>query len=225
MKRLLGIVAGLVVVAILVTLAVGRLLPSQPVYSVADVQIGLQQHPSQWIGRTILVRGSVATSSGFTVCSVRFGRSRSVSSRSCRQIATIGIVPPTLSISPAAGPAYSSSVSTALAIIQARVGGAIRPVGVGRGPLALLMRGSFVTTQPSLDVAIGTGVRIPAAAGSHRSLPDFLYNLPLVGQRLSEWFPTDSGAIFRVRLKGSPSCSSPGASVTCDGTDGMLLAP
>lgn len=222
MKRLLGIVAGLVVVAILVTLAVGRLLPSQPVYSVADVQIGLQQHPSQWIGRTILVRGSVATSSGFTVCSLRFGRSRSVSSRSCRQIATIGIVPLTLSISPAAGPAYSSSVSTALAIIQERVGGVIRPAGFGRGPLALLMRGSLVTTQPSLDVAIGTGVRIPAA-GSHRPLPDFLYNLPLVGQRLSEWFPTDSGAIFRVRLKGSPSCSSPGASVTCDDTDSVLL--
>jgi len=224
MKRLLGIVAGLVVVAILVTLAVGRLLPSQPVYSVADVQIGLQQHPSQWVGRTILVRGSVATSSGFTVCSVRFGRSRSVSSRSCRPIATIGIVPPTSSASPATGPTNSSSVSTALAIIQARVGGAIRPVGVGRGPLALLMRGSFVTTQPTLNVVVGPGARVPSI-GPHRPLPDFLYNLPLVGQRLSEWFPTNNDIIFRVRLNGSPNCSSPGASVTCDGTDGMLLAP
>ncbi len=125
MKRLFVIVAGLVA-AVLITLAAGQLLPSDPVYSVTDVQTGLQQHSSQWIGRTILVRGSVATSSGFTVCSVRFGRSRSVSSRSCRQIVTIGIVPPTLSVSPAAGPAYSSSVSTALAIIQERVGGVIR---------------------------------------------------------------------------------------------------
>ncbi len=223
MKRLLGIVASLVVAAVLIMLAVGRLLPSEPVYSVADVQTGLQQHRGQWTGRTILVRGSIATSSGFTQCSLRFDRSRVGSFGSCRQIVTIGIASSSSSASPAAGPATRSSVSTALAILQARVGGVIRPVGVGRGPLALLMRGSFVTTQPTLNVAVGTGVRVPSI-GPHRPLPDFLYNLPLVGQRLSERFPANNGAIFRVRLNRSPSCSSPGASVTCDNTDGVLLS-
>ncbi len=223
MKRLLGIIAGLVVVAVLITLAVGRLLPLEPVYSAADVQTGLQQHRGQWTGRTILVRGSIATSSGFTRCSLRFGRSRAGSFGSCRQIATIGTASSSSSASPAAGPAASSSVSTALAIIQERVGGAVH-TGIGRGPLALLMRGSFVTTQPTLNVVVGTGARVPSI-GPHRPLPDFLYNLPLVGQRLSEWFPTNNDIIFRVRLNGSPNCSSPGASVTCDDTDGVLLPP
>ncbi len=85
MKRLLGIVVGLVVVAVLVTVAVGRLLPSQPVYSVADVQAGLQQHPNQWVGRTIVVRGSDIGDGSASSCPEFAPSSPAYPSAACRQ--------------------------------------------------------------------------------------------------------------------------------------------
>src|SRR5919201_3520860 len=41
----------------LITPAGGRPVPTNQVYSVIQVQLGLAAHPQRWIGRTILVRG------------------------------------------------------------------------------------------------------------------------------------------------------------------------
>ena len=40
--------------------AAERFAPTGPVYAVATVRAGLRQHPRIWIGRTVLVRGTVA---------------------------------------------------------------------------------------------------------------------------------------------------------------------
>ncbi len=49
----------LVMVAGITTSVVGRLLPSERVYSVAELSSDVHQNPRQWVGRTVLVRGQV----------------------------------------------------------------------------------------------------------------------------------------------------------------------
>jgi len=49
----------LVMVAGVTTAVVGRLLPSERVYSVAELSSDVHQNPRQWVGRTVLVRGQV----------------------------------------------------------------------------------------------------------------------------------------------------------------------
>ncbi len=52
---------GLVLVAVVAGyVAVARFAPTGPVYTVAAVRAELRQRPLIWIGRTVLVRGTVA---------------------------------------------------------------------------------------------------------------------------------------------------------------------
>jgi len=54
----LGVVVGMVLLAGLVAAVVGHpTSPTGPVYTVAQVQAALQQHPMAWAGRTVRVRG------------------------------------------------------------------------------------------------------------------------------------------------------------------------
>ncbi len=56
----IGVVLGMVLLAGLVAAVAGRpSSPAGPVYTVAQVQVGLQQHPIAWAGRTVGVRGMV----------------------------------------------------------------------------------------------------------------------------------------------------------------------
>ncbi len=60
MKRPIVIAVGLLLAALLVAGSVAALLPEgtgQPTYTVAEVTTGLRQHPRQWVGRTVAVRG------------------------------------------------------------------------------------------------------------------------------------------------------------------------
>jgi hypothetical protein len=38
--------------------------PKGPVYTVAQVSAGLRQHPAAWVGRTVVVRGTLAVAEG-----------------------------------------------------------------------------------------------------------------------------------------------------------------
>jgi hypothetical protein len=60
MKRLVIGLLGLVLAAIVLGALLGRLLPSQQAYTVAEVQAGLQHQPQAWSGRTVRVRGWLA---------------------------------------------------------------------------------------------------------------------------------------------------------------------
>ncbi len=60
MRRPIVIAAGLLVAALIVAGGVVALSPAEPAgpaYTVAEVTTGLRQHPSQWVGRTVAVRG------------------------------------------------------------------------------------------------------------------------------------------------------------------------
>ena len=57
MKRALAAVVSLILIAVLVTVLVGHFRPTDHVYMVADVQVGLWRDPQAWIGRTVLIRG------------------------------------------------------------------------------------------------------------------------------------------------------------------------
>ena len=56
-KRTLIRVLCLIGCAALASVLVGLIAPSPQVYTVSEVQAGVQQHPQAWIGRTVLVRG------------------------------------------------------------------------------------------------------------------------------------------------------------------------
>lgn len=64
MKRIVIGVLCLVLVAALVGGAVGLVAPSPRIYSVDEVQTGLQRQPGAWAGRTILIRGWSNSASG-----------------------------------------------------------------------------------------------------------------------------------------------------------------
>ncbi len=57
MKRIALLLSGIVLLAAIVATFTKRLDTSNPVYTVSDVQMGLERHPQSWVGRTILVRG------------------------------------------------------------------------------------------------------------------------------------------------------------------------
>ncbi len=256
MKRLLGIVVGLVVVAILVTLAVGRLLPSQPVYSVADVQTGLQQHPGQWVGRTIAVRGS-DTGDGSESSCPEFAPSSPTYPSACRQMRWIvlGSSSATASapfvLGTRRGPGPLVITAPLLRVLSSQGGGTFHgfasswrplvpvhsrlpviPQGPGRatgggGQFYYTMSsngGGFFgsAATPQLVVALPAGAR-PPVFRSHRPLPDFLYNLPLVGQPLSHLFPWDNGATVRIRINKAGLCAGTTAFAGTSCQDAVLL--
>ncbi len=228
MKRIAIMLAALALVAAGVTVAIGRLSPSEPVYSAAEVQTGLQRDPAAWVGRVVLVRGSLAMSGSSTVCASHATRSRTASASLCRPITTIGIGPSAL---PAPVPAGMLPAAPSNAFWMNRIRRLARVHLLGPGGIAArnslrwtVWAYTFSSPTINLTVAVRPGAGQPIAR-PHHPLPDVLYTLPLVGSQLAHWFPRDNGIIFRVRLNPSPNCSLPGASVTCDDTDGVLLSP
>ena len=256
MKRLLGIVVGLVVVAALVTLAVGRLLPSQPVYSVADVQAGLQQRPGQWVGRTIVVRGSDIGDGSASSCPEFAPSSPAYPSAACRQSQWIVLgsfsatAPAPLVLGARHGPL--AITAPILRVLSSQGGGTFhdfasswRPLVpvhsrlpvLPQGPSSLGRRiaqttymminsngGGFFgsTSTPQLIVTLPAGARLPVFR-SHRPLPDFLYNLPLVGQPLLHLFPWDDGATVRIRINKAGLCAGTTAFAGTSCQDAVLL--
>ncbi len=258
MKRLLGIVVGLVVVAVLVTLAVGRLLPSQPVYSVADVQAGLQQRPSLWVGHTIVVRGSDIGDGSASSCPEFAPSSPAYPSAACRQSQWIVLgsssatAPAPLVLDVRNGSRPLAIAAPILRVLSSQGGGAFhvfssswRPLVpvhsrlpvIPQGPGSLRGRiaqttymmissngGGFFgsASTPQLIVALPAGAR-PPVFRLHRPLPDFLYNLPLVGQPLLHLFPWDDGATVRIRINKAGLCAGTTAFAGTSCQDAVLL--
>jgi len=59
MLQVLLLMLGLVIVAGVVAARVGRLAPSERVYTLDEVTTGMRQSPRAWAGRTVVVVGSV----------------------------------------------------------------------------------------------------------------------------------------------------------------------
>jgi len=62
MKRAFAVIAFLILALALAagtTLAVHNPIAAGPIYTVTQVQSGLARHPQAWIGRTVLVRGTI----------------------------------------------------------------------------------------------------------------------------------------------------------------------
>jgi len=69
MRRPIVIAAALLLAALIVSggaMALCPVEPAGPAYTVTDTIAGLRQHPAQWIGRTVAVRG-VVTGYGFSL--------------------------------------------------------------------------------------------------------------------------------------------------------------
>ena len=75
---------------------------------------------------------------------------------------------------------------------------------------------------PQLVVTLPAGTQ-PPVFRSHRPLPDFLYNLPLVGQPLSRLFPWDNGATVRIRINKAGLCAGTTAFAGTSCQDAVLL--
>ncbi len=230
MRRIAIVLAALALIAAGATIVIGQLSPSEPVYSAAQVQAGLQHAPAAWVGRVVLVRGSIAMSGSSTLCASPSTRSRAASSSLCRPIMTIRIGPAVLPVPVAPVPVSMLPAAPSNAFWTNRIRRLARVHLLGASGIAArnslrwtVWAYTFSSPTINLTVALRPGARLPIA-DPHHPLPDFLYTLPWVGSPLAQWFPRDNGAIFRVRLNGSPDCSSPGASVTCDDTDGVLLS-
>ena len=63
-KRVIIVLLCLIIVAALAGAVVGLVSPSSGVYSVDEVQAGVQRNPRAWVGRTVLIRGWSNSSSG-----------------------------------------------------------------------------------------------------------------------------------------------------------------
>ncbi len=57
MKRASVTVLSLMLIVAFATVLVGHLRPTDHVYTVADVQVGLHRDPHAWIDHTVLIRG------------------------------------------------------------------------------------------------------------------------------------------------------------------------
>jgi len=57
MKRASTTALSLMLIVAFATVLVGHLRPTDHVYTVADVQVGLHRDPHAWIGRIVLIRG------------------------------------------------------------------------------------------------------------------------------------------------------------------------
>ncbi len=61
MRRVLLALLSIVFIAGIISTFVTWLIPKEPVLPLDEVTVGLQRQPSMWVGRTLLVRATVAT--------------------------------------------------------------------------------------------------------------------------------------------------------------------
>ncbi len=59
-QRSVVVFVGLLLLAALVAGALGRLALPERVYTVAEIQAAVRQHPSVWVGRSVVVQGHIA---------------------------------------------------------------------------------------------------------------------------------------------------------------------
>lgn len=202
MKRVL---LGLLGLAAMLALVV-RLLPSEPVYSVPAVLDGLQRHPKQWVGRTILIHGVELGESYSNACAL--SSTRAIPSGRCRQTTWLslgapgdagtvpgGIVVPVVAFSANASGAASSTGTTV--VITSSAGG----FNVG----------------PTLTLRLRSGIDLPRASSSPRWI-SALRRLPVAGALFDKLFPRNAGVTVRMRL--APRICEP---LMCD--DGVVVAP
>lgn len=203
MRRGFGVLLGVAFVVALAIVALNRFVVAAPnrVYTVAEVQAGLRQHPRAWAGRTIQVSGDI-------MMRVRGG---------CPASAPACTSPEWVYLGPEGKPAWSRPAQVQMMISQIDQQRAQRAFAalVGRGappPLRL------PKMEQALLLSVPAGLYV--SPQMRRPLPDALYNLPLVGDTLSRLFPWNTRLIISVRLTTPASCPA-GGTATCP--DGIVL--
>jgi len=194
-KRIALLPVVIVVVVIVVGLtvaAISRLSPSDRVYSVTEVQVGLRQQPRAWAGRVVRIYGAVDLWWGHGCPSAQPGP--------CHYTAGVYLRPATV-------PKWSDR--RAGAVLSATFAVVDQP---GAPSIALRMPG----THPDLLIVYSawgkTSALMPASlqepSPRMQPLPFSAYLTPLVGPILARLFPPHmaTGVIVRVRVNDPRSC-------------------
>jgi len=203
MKRIVIGLLGLVSFIFLIILGVSALSrlhltisSFSRVYSVAEVQAGMQQEPRLWAGRTVLVQGDVKMSPNIVcnatnpICQstmfIYLGPSHSPPLNQTQEDLMLRRLNMVMSMARAPS-SMSSSVSRQYTLMVSTISALI-----GGG-------------MPNLLLQVPPNVPVPIAQ-PHGVLPDSAYTLPIVGPLLEDVFPLDNRLIVRVRLASSAAC-------------------
>ncbi len=162
------------------------------VYSVAEVQAGMQQQPQLWTGRTVLIQGDVKMSPSMVcnaanqVCQstmfIYLGSSHSPPWSQTQEDLMLMRLTMMTSMAHAPSSIYRQYALT-LSTMSASIGGG----------------------TPNLLLQVPPNVLVPTAQ-PHGALPDSAYTLPIVGPLLEGIFPMDNRLVVRVRLASSAAC-------------------
>jgi len=182
MKRASTTALSLMLIVAFATVLVGHLRPTDHVYTVADVQIGLHRDPHAWIGRIVLIRGRDEQQGLACADSTRTVIDSHGTKRDVQQVAC-----------------YATPNSRDM-LFGLPDPWAHPPQGVTNGPLA------GVTTGP-LVLVRDDGAHVPPLhAPDHVAV--LLAQLPIVG-RLVPLSLLERGAVYRVRLVNAAHCNLP----------------
>jgi len=211
-----GTLLGVALVAALVIVVFGWLGAVSPnrVYTAAEVQAGLRQHPQAWAGRTVQVTGAVI---------MQVMGNCPTSAPAC--------TPPTWVFLGCLGPEGKPASSVALAqrmtpaqrmaLVRINMINQQRAFALVSSGLSRLGRGA----PPSLRVSemeqallLSVPAGLYVAPQMRRPLPDALYDLPLVGEPLSRLFPWNTRLIVSVRLTSLAACPTRSTATCPDGT-------
>jgi len=211
-----GTLLGVALVAALVIVVFGWLGAVSPnrVYTAAEVQAGLRQHPQAWAGRTVQVTGAVI---------MQVMGNCPTSAPAC--------TPPTWVFLGRLGPEGKPASSVALAhrmtpaqrmaLVRINMINQQRAFALVSSGLSRLGRGA----PPSLRVSemeqallLSVPAGLYVAPQMRRPLPDALYDLPLVGEPLSRLFPWNTRLIVSVRLTSLAACPTRSTATCPDGT-------
>ncbi len=192
----LGVVVGMVLLAGLVAAVVGHpTSPTGPVYTVAQVQAALQQHPMAWAGRTVRVRGMAGGAA--------FG--------STYMVYMCGPTPSTCTV----GVPARTVVHLLLVPDGADAGGTTAGAGISSGNQTLTYHSS---TAPDPVPGVVVLVQPPAP----NALLTALRRVPLVGLLVPNGGQGTfhRSGVYWVRIPAKRTCDS--ATPLCD--DAVLLA-
>lgn len=161
----------------------------EPVYTVAQVQVGLHQQPQRWAGHVVLIQGTVDMSIGLTC-----------PSGPCQAMI----------LGPANVPPPSDQVRSMVVVQVAHL-----QYRQPSFPASLTISGD----EPELLIQLPSTTSSPPIPRSHGVLPDAAYALPFAGPLLERLFPLvlDTHLIVRVRLTTPQICTASGMGACPDG--------
>ncbi len=179
-----------------------RAVSSPRVYSVTEVQAGLQQHPRQWIGRTVRVQGAVDLAP----------------TMGCSSPALLCQSTTFIYLGPSGAPQWSQTQKM-VEVSQLNMMAAIAqlPANQRRSFTSLwATMSSRAGGVPSLLVVLPSGMSVPVAQ-RQGALPASVYSVPVLGALLAHIFPVDNRLVVQIRLTVLQSCITPNNTLCIDG--------